>query len=584
MTLHRDTLLDNYIFMRPCSSLDMYALKLCESLEPGGGEKSAVAYHKYGRIGTELLVEGEPMEEHVVAKPHPSATPPSAFADRPAYKWWVTWTIMVGSFLFALDSTIVNIAIPKIMTSISADLNQIQWVLIIYMIGMAVVMPAAGWLSDLCGHKWLYMGSLTVFTISSALCGMAWSPASLICFRCLQGLGAGAIAPTSMAIIYRVFPPQQRGLGMGIQQLGWTFGPILGPTLGGYLTDMLSWRAIFYINLPLGIVGVALAATVMGADLSGRRWRRLDFLGLVTMATGVVTLLLALSQGNREGWNSPYIVWLFIITGVALPLFVLIELWVRDPLVDLRLYRKSNYAMATLVGVLLGFGMFGSSLLVPLFLEDFLEYTAWQAALLMLPGVLLTGGFSPLAGKLSDRFNPHLFLVLGFLLAAAATYWFACMNVQTEERTLIWALIVRGGLGFVFPPLIMLALRTLAHEEISAASGLLNITRQIAGMGGIALAGVLLERWHYVHHLTGAEHLGASTVGLEQVQRTLGWMLRGEGDMGEVLQAKVQAVLSQYLSQESLVVAFQDCYVVFTVVFIAAALASVCIPSGEEKQ
>jgi DHA2 family multidrug resistance protein len=202
----------------------------------------------------------------------------------------------------------------------------------------------------------------------------------------------------------------------------------------------------------------------------------------------------------------------------------------------------------------------------------------------MLPGVLLTGGFSPLAGKLSDRFNPRLFLVLGFLLAAAATYWFACMNVQTEERTLIWALIVRGGLGFVFPPLIMLALRTLAPEEISAASGLLNITRQIAGMGGIALAGVLLERWHYVHHLTGAEHLGASTVGLEQVQRTLGWMLRGEGDLGEVLQAKVQAVLSQYLSHESLVVAFQDCYVVFTVVFVVAALASACIPGGEEKQ
>jgi len=160
------------------------------------------------------------MEENVLAKPHPSAIPPSAFADRPSYKWWVTWTIMVGSFLFALDTTIVNIAIPKIMTSISADLNQIQWVLIIYMIGMAVVMPAAGWLSDLFGHKWLYTGSLVVFTLSSALCGMAWSPSSLIFFRLLQGLGAGAIAPTAMAIIFRVFPPQQRGLGMGIYSLG----------------------------------------------------------------------------------------------------------------------------------------------------------------------------------------------------------------------------------------------------------------------------------------------------------------------------------------------------------------------------
>jgi EmrB/QacA subfamily drug resistance transporter len=413
---------------------------------------------------------------------------------------------------------------------------------------------------------------------------MAWSPASLIFFRGLQGLGAGAIAPTAMAVIYRVFPPQQRGLGMGIYSLGWTFGPILGPTLGGYLTDMLSWRAIFYINLPIGIVGVTLATTIMGADLSGRRSRRLDLLGLMTMATGVVTLLLALSQGNREGWSSQYIVWLFIIAGVALVLFVLIELWVRDPLVDLRLYRKSTYSMATLVGVLLGFGMFGSSLLLPLFLEDFLEYTALQAALLMLPGVVLTGGFSPLAGKLCDQFNPRQFLVLGFLLAAASTYWFACMGMQTEERTLVWALIVRGGLGFVFPPLVILGLRTLAQEEISAASGLLNITRQIAGMGGIALAGVLLERWHYVHHLTGAEHLADSTVGVEQVQGMLGWILQGEGEVGELLHTKVQAVLSRYLSQESLVVAFQDCHIVFTLVFVAAALASVCIPRGEEKQ
>jgi DHA2 family multidrug resistance protein len=524
------------------------------------------------------------MEEAVVAKPGPAATSPQAFAERPSYKWWVTWTIMLGSFLFALDTTIVNIAVPKIMTSISADLNQIQWVLIIYMIGMAVVMPTVGWLSDLVGHKWLYAGSLALFTISSALCGMAWSPYSLIFFRFIQGLGAGAIAPTAMAIIFQVFPPQQRGLAMGIYSLGWTFGPILGPTLGGYLTDTISWRAIFYINIPLGIVGVALAATIMAADLSGRRARRLDLLGLVTMAVGVVTLLLALSQGNREGWNSQYILWLFVIAGVSLTLFLLIELCVREPLVDLRLYRNSTYGMATVVGVLLGFSMFGSNLLVPLFLEDFLEYTALQAAVLMLPGVVLTGAFSPLVGKLCDQLNPRLFLVLGFLMAAASGYWFALMGFQTEEMALVWALIVRAGLGFVFPPLVMLGLRTLPREQISAASGLLNITRQIAGMGGIALAGVLLERWHYVHHLMGAEHLASSDAGLAQVQHMLEGMLQHGGDVGGQLQIKVDAALSHYLSQESLVVAFQDCQIVFALGFVAAAVASLCIPGGDEHK
>jgi MFS transporter, DHA2 family, multidrug resistance protein len=523
------------------------------------------------------------MEETALSNSLP-ATTASTFADRPAYKWWVTWTIMVGSFLFALDTTIVNIAIPKIMVSIGADLNEIQWVLIIYMIGMAVVMPASGWLSDLFGHKWLYAGSLALFTISSVLCGMAWSPTSLIIFRGLQGLGAGAIAPTAMAVIFHVFPPEQRGLGMGIYSLGWTFGPILGPTLGGYLTDTLSWRAIFYINVPLGIAGVAMAVTIMAADLSHRRPRRLDLFGLVTMTTGIVTLLVALSQGNHEGWSSPYIVWLFIIASVSLGLFVFIELGVHDPLVNLRLYRNTTYTMASFAGLLLGFGMFGFHLLLPLFLQDFLDYTALQAAVLMLPGVVLSGILSPMSGKWCDQYNPRLFVVLGFLITSVSTYWFTWMGTETEEGTLIWALLVRAGLGLVFAPLAMLGLRTLAREEISAASGLLNITRQLAGMGGIALAGVLLERWHYMHHLTGAAHFADVPIEMEQVQGQLGWLLHSGGEVGEAVHTKVQAVLSQYLTQESLSVAFQDCFAVFTVVFIAAALASMCIPGGKSEK
>jgi DHA2 family multidrug resistance protein len=524
------------------------------------------------------------MGKALLGKPRTSPSGRPSFAESPHYKWWVTWTIMLGAFLFALDTTIVNIAIPKIMTSISADLNQIQWVLIIYMIGMALVMPTVGWLSDRVGYKWLYTGSLALFTVSSALCGLAWSPPSLIFFRLIQGLGAGAIAPTAMAIIFRVFPPQQRGLGMGIYSLGWTFGPILGPTLGGYLTDTVSWRAIFYINIPIGIIGVGLAIAVMAADLSQRRPRRIDVLGLATMASFVVTILLALSQGNIEGWSSRYIVSLFVIAGLSLVLFLGIELLVREPLVDLRLYRNATYSVATLVGLLLGFGMFGQNLLVPLFLEDYLEYTALQAALLMLPGVVLTGAFSPLVGKWSDQLNPRLFLVIGFLAAAASSFWFAWMGAQPEESTLVWALIVRSGLGFVFPPLLNLGLRTLAREEVGAASGLLNITRQIAGMGGIALAGVLLERWHYVHHLAGAEHLAAAGSSLELTRRAVAHLLERAGEVGGALELKAQAVLSRYLTLESLVVSFQDCFIVFGWVFVAAALASLCIPGGADRQ
>lgn len=524
------------------------------------------------------------MAEALMKQPPPLAGYQPTFVESPAYKWWVTWTIMIGSFLFALDTTIVNIAIPKIMTGISADLNQIQWVLIVYMIGMALVMPTVGWLSELVGYKWLYTGSLALFTLSSALCGMAWSPHSLIFFRFIQGLGAGAIAPTAMAVIFQVFPPQQRGLGMGIWNLGWTFGPILGPTLGGYLTDTVSWRAIFYINIPLGIIGVALAATIMAADLSDRRPRRLDLLGLVTMATWVVTLLLAISQGNIEGWGSHAIIALFIIAGTTLLLFLAIEIYIREPLVDLRLYRNPTFAMATLVGVLLSLGMMSSNLLVVLFLEDLLEYTALQAAVFMLPGVILTGAFSPLVGKLCDQWNPRLFLFLGFMLSAGSMYWFATLGIQTEVATVVWVLIVRAGLGFVFPPLLLLGLRTLPREAVTAASGLLNITRQITGMAGIALAGVLLERWRYMHHLAGSQHLAASWGGVEHARQTVEEALQRSGEVGWLLHTKSQIVLSRYLTLESLVIAFQDSFMVAAFIFVVAALASLFIPGGEENK
>jgi DHA2 family multidrug resistance protein len=327
-----------------------------------------------------------------------------------------------------------------------------------------------------------------------------------------------------------------------------------------------------------------MAVTIMASDLSLRRPRRFDLFGLVTMTTGIVTLLLALSQGHQEGWSSSYIVWLFIIAGVSLGLFVLLELKAGDPLINLRLYRNATYAMASFAGLLLGFGMFGFHLLLPLFLQDFLNYTALQAAFLMLPGVVLSGILSPMSGKWCDRYNPRLFLVLGFLISAVSTYGFTWLGREVEEGTLIWALLLRGGLGLVFAPLAMLGLHTLSRAEISAASGLLNITRQIAGMGGIALAGVLLERWHYVHHLTGASHLADIPIEVEHVQGALGWLLHDGGEFGEALHTKTQAVLSQYLNQESLSIAFQDCFIVFTIVFLAAALAGLCIPAGEAKE
>ncbi len=518
------------------------------------------------------------LENHKERQREPLIAP-----EHPSYKWWVTWTIMIGAFLFALDSTIVNIAVPQIMVSLSVDINTIQWVLIIYLIAMGVVMPAVGWLSDILGHKNLYALSLGFFTLSSGLCGMAWSAESLIFFRLLQGLGAGAIAPTAMAIIFQVFPPKERGLAMGIYSLGWTFGPILGPTVGGYLTDYLSWRAIFYINLPFGILGVLLTLSILSSDLNIRRPRGFDFFGLVTMSICVVSLLTALSQGQLEGWDSGYILSLFTTAGVSFLLFLLIEYKVSDPLLDLTLYKNPVYIGTTCVGVLLGLGLFSSMFLVPLFVQDMLEYTAFQTGLLMLPGAVVTGIVLPIAGRLSDRINPRILVSIGFLSSAFSLCLFSRMNFQTEAAEIVLALLIRAGMGFIFPPLLNLSLRTFTREKISAASGMLNITRQIAGMCGIAISGVLLERWHHFTQAYFAGEMGFFPARTSDTLTSLRILLRQEGEIGSMLHLKTMGVLQRALNQEAFLVAFQDSFFLLVLIFSVAALCTFLIPPEDKR-
>jgi DHA2 family multidrug resistance protein len=301
------------------------------------------------------------------------------------------------------------------------------------------------------------------------------------------------------------------------------------------------------------------------------------------MAICVVSLLIALSQGQDEGWDSRYILSLFTIAGITFFLFLLIEYTVRDPVVDITLYKNVVYVGATFVGILLGLGLFSSMFLVPLFIQDMLEYTAFQTGLLMLPGALATGVILPFAGKLSDRINPRFLVSVGFLSSALSLYLFSQMHLQTEASAIVVALAIRAGMGFIFPPLLNLSLRTFPREKISAASGLFNITRQVAGMCGIAIAGIMLERWQYFTHTYFAGEMGVSLARTQETLTDLSLFLRDAGEIGQILQLKSMGMLQRALNQESLLVAFQNSFFLLALVFLIAALATFLIPTEGKK-
>src|SRR6266545_1216420 len=294
-----------------------------------------------------------------------------------AYKWWVAATVMLSAFLVVASGATVNVALPSMMTTFGLNLDQVQWVMTAYMIAGAVLIPTIGWLGNRLGNRTLFLGSLLVFVGSSALCGLAWDGTSLIAFRVLQGLGGGPITPMAMVLLNDAFPERQRGLAMGLYGTAGAFGPAIGPVIGGYVTEYLNWRMVFYLNLAPGVMCMVLALLVLPNTREAVR-RRLDMTGLVTMAVFLVSLLLALSQGQRLGWDSPFIQRLFVVAALSFALFLGLQLLRTEPLVDLRLYKNLPFALASLVIFINSMTFWGTNFLQTILMQRLLDYTPAQ--------------------------------------------------------------------------------------------------------------------------------------------------------------------------------------------------------------
>lgn len=440
---------------------------------------------------------------------------PSLHHEHPSYKWWVLVNIMISTFMAVLTATITNTALPKIMTSLSSSTDVAQWILTGYMLAFAIMLPSSGWMADRFGYKRTYLFGIVIFTLFSFLCGISWNEMSLICMRIGQGIGGGILQPLGMAIIMREFPPRSRGLAMGFWSISSAASVSLGPMLGGYLVDNYNWHIIFNINVPVGIICL-LATWIIQREYRTDQKLNFDLPGFTAMSVFLGFLLVALSSGNAQwnsgGWTSDFMMLCYALSFLGFVFFIVIELNTRNPLVDLRLLRRFNFGLNNLVMFLFGVGMFGSTFLMPLYLQNVLGYTAFQSGLVFLPVGILQALFGPISGFLYNKINPKIFVMLGIILFAESFFLNTQLSIYSEHAQIVLPMYLRGiAMGILFSPLSAMALLDIKRHELAQASGLMNVIRQVGGSFGVAILQALLTQRMAFHSAISSTSINKSS-------------------------------------------------------------------------
>lgn len=498
--------------------------------------------------------------------------------EHSGYRWWALGALMIGTFMAVLDATIVNVALAKIMTTFGVDLEKVEWVATAYMLAFAVLLPTSSWIADRLGHKRTYVLALLVFTAGSALCGLAWNEDALIVSRVIQAIGAGCIMPVAMTIVAEIFPPEQRGQALGIWGIAGAASATMGPTIGGYLVDYIGWRSVFYVNLPVGIVGTALVLVVL-KEIPVRRAGRFDLMGFLTMTVGLSGLLLALAQGQSKGWDSGYVRACEFLAIIGLTVFVWWELRQREPLVDLSLFRSPGFSLINLIALIFGVGMFGSTFLLPIFLQNMLGYPALLAGITLLPAGLVMGLVTPFAGRLSDSIGAKSLITVGLAIMAFSMYLNSHINLQTSRETIYGWLVLRGiGMGLMFSPMTSLALGLVPRLKAGQASGLLNVIRQVGGSFGIALFGTLLTRRQLFHTVRYSEAVTAQSLPAPELLHRLQAHFVSLGDVSPVASHKALTLLGMFSGREAAATGFSDCFLVAAWVCALGIIPALLLP------
>jgi DHA2 family multidrug resistance protein len=480
---------------------------------------------------------------------------------------------MVVAFMQILDTSVTNVILPHLQGSLSAGLDEVSWVITSYLAANAVIIPATPWLAGLFGRKRFFLICSVLFVISSFLSGAAPDLTTLIVARIFQGLGGGPIIPLSQAILWEIFPLRQRGMAMAVWGLGFILGPILGPTVGGYMADEWSWRWIFYINLPVGAIGFVMGTAFLFDPPYLRRARRIDGWGLGLMVVGFGCLQLVLDRGEREDWfDSSTIVALTVVAICAVVGFLIRELTTSEPILDLTVFADRNFATGATLSLFIGFGMFSGMLLVAVFTQKLLGYDAWTSGLVLAPGGL-GNVFSLFASGLVTKVDQRAMLAFGCLLNAVSLYMMTSLSLGMDYWSLAWPRFLQGfAVGFIFVPLSTLTLATIQRHKLVNATAVYSMARNIGGSVGIAVATTLLAQRSQFHQATLVSHI--TKWDPETQDRLTRWASHFATRGSDAFTAERQAMAMLYRETvtQAQLLAYMDDFWLLTVLFASIPL------------
>jgi DHA2 family multidrug resistance protein len=509
----------------------------------------------------------------------------------PVNKWLVTVSVTFGTLMGALDASIVNVAVPHLRGAVGATVEEITWVSTGFIIATVLVMPLTAFLGRLFGQKRVYLASLVLFVVGSALCGMARSLTALVAFRALQGLGAGALQPTEQAILRQTFPPREQGLAMALFGMAVMIGPALGPTLGGYIVDHYAWPWIFYINVPVGILALFMVRRfvhepedIVAANhaMAEKQRKNLDWIGIALLSVGVACLQYVLEEGSRDDWfDSTVITICALVALLTLAFFVARELTAPVPAVDLSLFRDSVFLSGTLIGAVMFAMLMAITFLLPVFMQEMLGFSATQAGLALMPRSLVMMAATPVVGKLYNRVSPRAFVAFGICLFAVSAYQMSHYTLATSSSGVISTLIIQGiAFSCLWVPLTTVALSSIPRHRLSDATGLNSLLRQIGGSMGLATFATLINRYNTTARSALAAHL---VPGRPEVMARFGLISRAlaaRGLDGTSAEQAARRVLGGMVAQQAMVLTFEKLFLLAGLLFLLVLPLLLFLRSG----
>ncbi|HET6974947.1 MAG TPA: DHA2 family efflux MFS transporter permease subunit [Pyrinomonadaceae bacterium] len=491
--------------------------------------------------------------------------------------WLIATAVMLATFMEVLDTSVANVALPHIAGNLSATADESTWVLTSYLISNAIILPTTNWLGHVFGRKRFLMVCIGIFTLSSALCGAATSLEMLLFARVLQGAGGGALQPIAQAVLLESFPASKRGSAMAVYGMGIVVAPIIGPTLGGWITDNYSWRWIFYINIPIGILAVLMAHTFIEDPpyIKNQRPGRIDYIGFGLMAIGLASLQIVLDKGQEDDWfSSGFITRTVVVAVICLIAFVVWELWTDDPIVNLRVFANRNFAVGTGLIAAMGLVLYGTTALLPLFLQTLLGYPALQSGLAVSPRGIGAVVSMIVVGRLIGKVDARYLIMIGFAVIGVSTYFLGNIDLEITIRSVVWPLVTSGlALGLVFVPLTVISTGTLSNEQIGNATGIYNLMRNVGGSFGIAAVTTMLARGSQIHQATMVSHLTPYDPAYQQRLSEIVTRMSYQTDMVTASQEALGSVYQTLVKQATLL-AYIDNF------RFLAFLCFVCVPAA----